>query len=558
MKNLESDQSGVFYRTPSSPEILIPAVEAAAGGRVRGLLAHPMLLAMLLAGLVSYLGDSLKVTAISWLVTTLTDSPLAVTALRMAASLAILLISVPAGVLADSPQRYRVCLLVLSGVVILTALLGLLTFQGLATPWLLILIAFALAAGGAVLEPAWTSVVLEAVSYRRLSSTVLLQEMIIGLAYVTGPFLAILIFHWVGNRAEGAAVCFWLNAAAFIGVFLVFWNQRNRPRTGGTTSEPLLAGMRAAGHYLANSRPMQTILVRCMAFVICATALMSLLPYLVRHELGLGITAFGWLRSCQGIGGVLGTFLMLWIRHRFRLKFLFSGGTIVFALVTALFAAVRSLPLLCAAFVFAGVAWVVVLTTLQIALQTILPPWIRGRGTAVFTLMFQAATVLGSLLWGVAAEEFGALAVLWTAAGGLLASCLLLLRYGLVSGEGLNLMPQRKVADAKENGAVPDSGPVLVTIEYLIESEERTSFVNAMRALRQSRLRNGATYWELLQDSTSACRYLETFRLASWSEYTHFRNRMSALDQAIEELVHSFDLRSEPPPVLHYKTRHWK
>jgi hypothetical protein len=271
---------------------------------------------------------------------------------------------------------------------------------------------------------------------------VILLEVTKGVALVGGPVLAALVFYLAGSTATGAAACFFINAVSFSGVLLLLAASRRRQKSPAAAGPSLLAGMRAVARYAARCPAMRTILVRIAAFLVCAVALTSLLPYLVRHELKLGALEFGWLRGCVGLGVVTGAPLMLWLRRKARLETLFNAGMVAFAAAIALFITGTSLPALGVACVLAGSAWVIAVSALEVALQGSLPPAIRGRGTAVFILTCQAAILTGSLLWGAAAEWLGGARALACAMAGLLVGFLVLLRSRLLSGEGLDLPPQ--------------------------------------------------------------------------------------------------------------------
>ena len=54
-----------------------------------------------------------------------------------------------------------------------------------------------------------------------------------------------------------------------------------------------------------------------------------------------------------------------------------------------------------------GVGWIIALTTLNGVAQSILPNWVRGRGLAVYLMVFNGAMAAGSLGWGLVAQAVG-------------------------------------------------------------------------------------------------------------------------------------------------------
>lgn len=82
-----------------------------------------------------------------------------------------------------------------------------------------------------------------------------------------------------------------------------------------------------------------------------------------------------------------------------------------------------------------GAGWIIALTTLNGAAQGVLPNWVRGRGLAIYLMVFNGAMAAGSLLWGLVAQELGVAATLLVGGVGLLAAGLLFHRLRLPTGE---------------------------------------------------------------------------------------------------------------------------
>jgi hypothetical protein len=87
-----------------------------------------------------------------------------------------------------------------------------------------------------------------------------------------------------------------------------------------------------------------------------------------------------------------------------------------------------------------------------------------------------------------------------------------------------------------------DLGPVLVTIEYQVASEEATEFLNAVRQHGRIRRRDGAQKWDVFRDLENASRYVETFIVASWAEHLRQHERLTRADREAEELVQRYVL----------------
>jgi hypothetical protein len=143
------------------------------------------------------------------------------------------------------------------------------------------------------------------------------------------------------------------------------------------------------------------------------------------------------------------------------------------------------------------------------------------------------------------------------AALGLLGGLVVMVRYRLVSGEDGDLRPSLHWPEPTVARPLqPDEGPVLVTVEYHIDPGRADEFVQAMEAMRLARRRDGAMRWGLFNDTADPRRYVETFLVASWVEHLRQHERVTGVDRAAQERVHSFHVGPTPPVVSHLLAAH--
>jgi quinol monooxygenase YgiN len=102
----------------------------------------------------------------------------------------------------------------------------------------------------------------------------------------------------------------------------------------------------------------------------------------------------------------------------------------------------------------------------------------------------------------------------------------------------------------------PDDGPVLITIEYRINPDHAQEFADAMQAVRQERLRDGAFRAGLFRDPSEPGRYLETFVVESWAEHLRQHQRVTVSDRADEERARAFHIGEDPPTMSHFIAAH--
>jgi MFS family permease len=226
-----------------------------------------------------------------------------------------------------------------------------------------------------------------------------------------------------------------------------------------------------------------------------------------------------------------------------------SAGT---AVVLLLFALAPWPPLAIAASVVAGVSWIMVLSTFNVAAQSVLPDWVRGRGLSIYGLVFYAAMTVGSLTWGALASVAGIVPALLLAAAGMAAGVLLTRHVTLTSDRPdqspASLWPEPPVAVP-----VPgERGPVRVTVEYIVDAADKAAFLEALRPVEAERRRNGAYAWAVYEDAARPSVMLETFEEPSWSDHLRHHTRLTKADVSLHEAVRRFHRGTEPPVVTHW------
>jgi len=294
------------------------------------------------------------------------------------------------------------------------------------------------------------------------------------------------------------------------------------------------------------------VLVRSGVLIVCAAGLWALLPLVARDRLRLGATGYGVLLGCLGIGAVTGTTLLPRIKRKFSLDMLVTGATVVFAVATAALAYVQNVFLVGAAMVAGGIAWIALMSSFNAAAQTAAPEWVRARALAVYLIVFQGGMAVGSILWGALATRMGIRAALLVAVFGLIAGLMLITRYRLAGGEKIDLRPSLHWPEPMTSVELqPEAGPVLVEVEYFIESERAQDFIKAMDDVRRERLRDGAMRWGLFTDSADPNRFVETFLLESWVEHMRQHERVTKSDRMAEELARAFHIGAGTPKIVH-------
>src|SRR5438094_2356220 len=389
-----------------------------------------------IATIVSNVGTWMQDVGSGWLMTSLSSSPFMVALVEAADSIPMMLLAMPAGALADIVDRRRLLIAVQAYLLIVAGALGILTLLDMTTAWVLLGFTFALGIGAAVMMPAWSAIVPDLVPAEELSSAVALNSVAINVSRAIGPALAGLLV-----AAVGAWLVFILNALSYIGILAVLLRWRREHHKSTLPAERFLSALRVGLRFVMHTEALQVVLIRVIGFFVFASATWALFPLIVRQQLGRGPEIYGLLLTCIGLGAVTGAMLLPRLRAKLSRDALVAAASALYALATLALAHVHDVALLAVAMLATGIAWISILSALQVTAQMTLPPWVRARGLAAFVVVFMGGMALGSILWGQVATLIGIPAALTTAAVGMALAIVLTWRFRLGVHRVLDFTP---------------------------------------------------------------------------------------------------------------------
>jgi MFS family permease len=500
--------------------------------------------ALWLASLASNVGSWMHLVAASWLMTSLTTSAALVALLQTANSAPSFVLALPAGALADVLDRRRVVLATQVWQLLLAGALGALTLAHVTTPALLLAMTVALAVGSSLGLPAFGSLTPELVPRAELAPAISLNSMVLTASQAIGPAIGGLLV-----ASLGAGAVFVLNAVSFLAVVGVVAAWR-RPRLApGLPPEHVSSAIRTGLRYVANAPAFRVVLIRAGAYVLSFSALPALLAVFTRSQLHGTASDYGLLLGALGIGGVCGALILPRARARWSIDWIVTIGTLLYAAALVTVATSHTLPLACGLLLVAGLAGMANMSSLNIAGQSVLPDWVRGRGLAVIQLTFMVSLAAGGALWGFAATTIGVSAALQIAAACLAASTLLAWRFRLGAAEAVDSSAADQPEPHVPVSLSPDDGPVLLSVEYRIDPGSLPGFLAAAARLARMRRREGAMRWGLYADPNDAQRQVETFMTPSWSEHLRSSTRLTGTDAQIIAQARSFHSGHEEPKL---------
>ncbi|WP_374026279.1 MFS transporter [Mycobacterium sp. HNNTM2301] len=432
-----------------------------------------------------------------------------------------LLLGLLAGALADVFDRRRLLIVLQSYAVVAALVLAALAYAGYLTPTTLLVLTAAIGCAAALTAPAWQAIQPELIPREQIPAASTLASMAANAARAIGPAIG-----GIAVAVAGAAAVFGINAVSFVGIIVALLAWKRPTRHAPIQREPLGQAIINGLMFVKNGPIIRRILLRAVLFLLPASAVFALLPVAAAHRWHLSAGGYGAALGAIGCGAVLAVGVAAPLHRRLSANRLLALSAATYGLAPVAMAWLpfdAALPLL----VLSGAAWLLTLTTLNAEAQMSLPRWVRARGLSVYLLVSTGTQAIGSYLWGVLATQAGltlamtvSAAVLGTVA---LSVVVLPLRPSIadVSIDVSNAWPTPTLMFEP----CPNDGPVLVTVRYQVPQANVETFLEAMGAVRRSRLRTGGHSWRLYHSVEHPDRYLERFTVTSWSEFERQRTQ---------------------------------
>jgi MFS family permease len=367
-----------------------------------------------------------------WLVARETDNDaFTLSLLYFSILLPMLLISLPAGVLADTHDRRRIVLTAQYGILTVGAVTTTLVLLDRAPVVALMVCGFAVGVVHSVAQPASQALVANAVPVRDLPSAVVLQSIAMNLARISGPAIAgVLILAW---GAVEALIAYGL--IALISMFVLRGVRVSQATPATREDRPrLLAGI-AAGLRHARARPPAALALAIVAvtsfFAISYMAQLPAVAALVSDDprTFLVLTVTGGAGSLLGVLGVAVRPLSRPSVTPAAILLLVLGACVVGLGVSRVLWVQFVLIGLCGGVQFA------MMTLCNTVLQQVVDDSHRGRVMSLYTVCWGGLLPVGGLVLGTLWHFFGPTVALCAHGAVVLAFALWVLRPGAVRSQ---------------------------------------------------------------------------------------------------------------------------
>lgn len=351
---------------------------------------------------ISVIGTWLQKTAQTWLLYTLTKSPLLLGMLGVFQFGPTLLFSAFSGAIVDRFPKKKLLYCTQTTFMIQAFILFILVYTNHINYWSIFILAVISGFATTLDMPARQSYFIELVGKEDLPNAVSLNSSIFNIAKIIGPSIAGIIMIKFGT-----SFCFFLNFLSFTAVLIGLFLISAKDKASDKSHKNLLKDVKDGLVYIRNN--IKLIRVFIMMGIVCTFCMNIdvISPVFSKTILHRGANGYTFLLSAMGFGSLLGTFKMASTHKKdlnFKLLAIAAFSTAIFQLL----ASFSNNYYLCAVFILgAGFANLSFLNGSNSILQLNTEDKYRGRVMSIYSLFNAGSVPIGNFFVGSIMNAFG-------------------------------------------------------------------------------------------------------------------------------------------------------
>ncbi len=348
---------------------------------------------------VSLVGTWVQQVAFAWLAYRVTGSAFMLGLVGFSGQFPSLVLSPFSMLLTDRWSRRSVLVVIQVLQMAIAATLAVLAYLGDISPWVLVLASLLAGITSAVEMPVRQAFTPDIVHDRALlHNAIALNSVTFNTARLIGPAIAGLVLAWVGESA-----CFAVNALSYVATIYTLLAIHPTPRAKDAAKTSIGEGVR----YVRQFAPARWLIITVVVASFCLAPYMTFMPVYAKDILQGGPDTLGLLMASSGFGALAAA---LYLANRKALMGLgdrMVAGCFATGLAAAAFAYNHvtwiALPLL----VVSGCGTIIVITSCNILLQSLVPDKLRGQVMALYSMAFIGVMPIASLATGGLAHVVG-------------------------------------------------------------------------------------------------------------------------------------------------------
>lgn len=358
---------------------------------------------------VSLIGTWVQQVALSWISYSITGSAFILGLVAFSGQIPMLVATPLGGVLADRFSKRNILLWTQVVEMAVAAVLSVIAWQQGFSPWILIAASVVLGISGAIEMPSRQAYITELIHERNLlSNAIALNSLTFNAARLLGPAVAGFTLAVFNEPA-----CFAINAISYVAaiytLLTIHPEKSGRHRKAGSLME--------AWAYLREFAPARWLVTTVAVTSICVSPFMTFMPVYAKDIFKGGPDLLGILLGASGSGALAAALYLANRRSVAGLGNRITLGCLVGGVASAAFAYNPLLTLALPLLFVSGGAFIMIVTSCNILLQTLVPGHLRGRVMALYTMSFIGMLPIGSLVYGSLAHHIGSVKPVFVIAG---------------------------------------------------------------------------------------------------------------------------------------------
>lgn len=353
---------------------------------------------------VSLIGTWTQTIGQSWLVLSLTGSPLLLGLVGTIQFLPVTFFSLFAGVITDKFPKRKILILTQTISMILAFTLSALVFTHTIKYEYILILALCLGFTNTLDMPTRQAFNVEIVGKEDLMNAITLNSATFNLARIIGPAIGAMLMAYLG-----AGWCFLLNGFSFVAVIygllqIEVTNSVLRKNTEKSMIKEIKDGL----IYIKSKPILLETLILISIVGIFLFNYSVVIPVFTKEVLHMGEKTYGSLMSALGVGSLIGALIMSFKSKLAPSKRRMIGSALAIGLMVILTGVSNLFYLTAISLAITGVFNMFFSTTANTTLQINSKDEYRGRVMSVYSLVFAGSTPIGNLFSGFVAEKYGA------------------------------------------------------------------------------------------------------------------------------------------------------
>jgi MFS family permease len=353
---------------------------------------------------VSQFGTWMQRTAVIWVVYSITHSAFWIGVTIFAEQFPSFIFSVMGGIAADRYDRYKIIKITQITSMIQSVLLAILVLTGHTIVWAILALSILLGIINAFDIPARQALVHEVVADQSdLPNAFALTTAMASLAQLLGPALSGIVLNYFG-----AAVCFFINAASFGGVFVSVLLMTKAVHAPRISKKNALADIAEGFSYLYKNRDIGLIVLLVALVSLLVLPYSTVLPVFAKVIFKGNASTYGYINSFVGIGAVTGTIFLASRKPGTQFSRILLLCNIILGVGLVCFSRITNFPFAMFFVALTGLGSVAQYTVSSILVQSESAPEMRGRVIGILLMAIFGMMPLGALLVGAISQHIGA------------------------------------------------------------------------------------------------------------------------------------------------------